>query len=140
MKALVDTCIIVDFLQAREPFAESARAVLRAAASELCLCCITAISATDIYYLTHRCTHNDKESRSKLEQLLSVAGMLDSAADDVLRAIPSEISDFEDAVMIETAVRSGMDCIITRNTKDYARSVIPVYTPKQFVRLLEQEG
>lgn len=66
--------------------------------------------------------------------------MLDSAADDVLRAIPSEVSDFEDAVMIETAVRSGMDCIITRNTKDYARSVIPVYTPEQFVRLLEQEG
>ena len=100
MKALVDTCIIVDFLQAREPFAESARAVLRAAAAELCLCCITAKSATDIYYLTHRCTHNDKESRSKLEQLLSIVGMLDSAADDVLRAIPSEVSDFEDAVMI----------------------------------------
>ena len=106
MKALVDTCVTIDFLQAREPFAESARAVFRAAAAELCLCCITAKSATDIYYLTHRCTHNDKE----------------------------------DAVMIETAVRSGMDCIITRNTKDYARSVIPVYTPKQFVRLLEQEG
>ena len=36
--------------------------------------------------------------------------------------------------MIETAVRSGMDCIVTRNTKDYAKAAIPVYTPGEFAR------
>ena len=29
---------------------------------------------------------------------------------------------FEDAVMTETAIRSKMDCIITRNKKDYAKA------------------
>ena len=56
-----------------------------------------------------------------------------------LNAICSEVSDFEDNVMIETAVRSNMDCIITRNTKDYIKSPIPVYTPTQFVEIYERK-
>jgi len=129
----------MDFLQKREPFAEPAFQIFRAVAMELFSGYITAKSATDIYYLTHRCTHNDQESRSKLNQLLSIIGMLDSTADDVFHAISSGVSDFEDAVMIETAARSHMDCIITRNTKDYKKSLIPVYTPEQFVELIKQE-
>lgn len=139
MKVLIDTCVVMDFLQGRKPFAESARAVLRAAALESYSGYITAKAATDIYYLTHRCTHNDKESRTKLNQLLTIVGMLDSTADDVFHAISSNASDFEDAVMIETAIRSRMDCIITRNTKDYGKSPVPVYTPEQFMKLLDQE-
>ncbi len=139
MKALIDTCIVMDFLQKREPFADTACKIFRAAAMELFSGYITAKSATDIYYLTHRCIHNDQASRSKLNQLLSIIGMLDSAADDVFHAISSETSDFEDAVMIETAIRSHMDCIITRNTKDYTKSLVPVYTPEQFIELIKRE-
>ena len=138
MKALIDTCVVMDFLQNREPFSQSARKILRAAATEIFLGCITAKSATDIYYLTHRCTHSDKESLVKLNQLLTILGMLDSKAEDVFRAISSKVSDFEDAVMIETAIRSGVDCIVTRNTKDYGKSPIPVYTPEKFLEVLEQ--
>lgn len=136
MKALIDTCVVMDFLQRREPFAESACKLFRLAASEQFIGCITAKSATDIFYLTHRCTHSEKESRTKLNQLLSIVGMLDSTADDVFHAIFSEVSDFEDAVMIETAVRSHVDCIVTRNIKDYTKSPVPVYTPEQFVELV----
>lgn len=138
MKALIDTCVVMDFLQGREPFAVAARFVFRTAATELFSGCITAKAATDIYYLVHRCTHSDQESRTKLNQLLTIVGMLDSTADDVFHAISSDVSDFEDAVMIETAIRSRMDCIITRNTKDYRKSPVPVYTPEQFMEFLEQ--
>ena len=41
-----------------------------------------------------------------------------------------------DAVMIETAIREQMDCIVTRNLSDYAKSPIPVYTPNAFLALL----
>ncbi|MCM1135872.1 MAG: PIN domain-containing protein [Clostridium sp.] len=128
----------MDFLQKREPFAQDAKKIMQAAAMELFTGCITAKSATDIYYLMHRCTHSDKESRQKLNQLLTVIGMLDSTADDVFHAIPSNIKDFEDAVMCETAVRSKIDCIVTRNEKDYANSIVAVYTPKEFIKLLEK--
>lgn len=139
MKAIVDTCVVIDFLQRREPFSASALTVFQAAASEQFCGCITAKSATDIYYLTHRCTHSDAKTRDILNSLLSIVSMLDSAAVDVFHALSSETSDFEDAVMIETAVRSKVDCIITRNTKDYQKSPIPVYAPDEFLKLLEEK-
>lgn len=139
MKALLDTCVVMDFLQNRKPFAQNAKKIIQAAAMEIFTGCITAKSATDIYYLTHRCTHSDKESRSKLNQLLTIIGMLDTMADDVFHAISSDVKDFEDAVMIETAVRSKIDCIVTRNEKDYANSVIAVYTPEEFIEILEND-
>lgn len=35
MKVLIDTCVAIDFLQKREPFADDALRLFRAAASEL---------------------------------------------------------------------------------------------------------
>ena len=137
MNVLLDTCIVMDFLQNREPFSLAAKSLFRAAATDWFTGSITAKSATDIYYLTHRCTHSDKESREKLNQLLTILGLLDTTSDDVFHAISSPVSDFEDAVMIETAQRSRMDCIITRNTKDYAKASLPVYTPDEFLTRLE---
>lgn len=83
MKAIVDTCVVIDFLQRREPFSASALTVFQAAASEQFSGCITAKSATDIYYLTHRCTHSDAKTRDILNSLLSVVSMLDSVAVDI---------------------------------------------------------
>ena len=139
MRALLDTCVVMDFLQNREPFSIPAHSILRAAAADWFTGCITAKSATDIYYLTHRCTHSDKEARVKLNQLLTILGLLDTSADDIFHALSSPVSDFEDAVMIETAARAQVDCIVTRNTKDYAKSSVPVYTPDEFLNHLELE-
>lgn len=139
MKAVLDTCVVMDFLQRREPFADAALGVFRSAAAEQFTGCITAKSATDIYYLTHRCTHSDGKARETLNSLLGIVHMLDSAAADVFQALSSETSDFEDAVMIETAIRSKADCIVTRNTKDHQKSPIPVHTPEDFLKILEKE-
>ena len=55
---------------------------------------------------------------------------------DIRKAISAEISAFEDAVMVETALRSDADCIVTRNIKDYSKAPLPVYTPTRFIELL----
>jgi hypothetical protein len=98
---------------------------------------ITAKSCADIYYLTHRCTHSDKDTRAILSKLYILFDVLDTCGIDVRRAISSDVSDYEDAVMIETALRAEFDCIVTRNTKDYANSPILVYSPTDFIKHLE---
>ena len=65
--------------------------------------------------------------------------LLDTTSLDCRKAISSEIGDYEDAIMVETAIRSEMDCIVTRNVKDYAKSSIKVYEPSTFLKLLEVE-
>ena len=140
MKALIDTCIVIDFLQRREPFDKEAIQIMQLAAMNQFTGYITAKAATDIYYLNHRATHSDKESRSKLYQLLKIISMLDTSPEDIFNAISSDTSDFEDAVMVETARRSRMDCIVTRNQKDYEKSSVTVYTPAEFLQLWDEDA
>ena len=136
MRAVVDTCVVVDALQSREPFCKDAQALFLLCANRSFEGFLTAKSITDIYYLTHHQTHSDKTTRDILTKLCALFGLLDTTSHDIRNAISADILDFEDAVMIETAVRSGADCIVTRNVKDYAGSPICVYTPSEFVQLL----
>ena len=137
MRALLDTCVIIDALQSREPFYKSAQTIFLAAANNQFIGCITAKSVTDIYYLTHRCTHDDKAARAVLSKLFTIFDVLDTAGMDCRHAIPSAVSDYEDAVMVETAVRTESDCIVTRNGRDFQKSGVPVYTPEEFLHKLE---
>ena len=137
MKALIDTCIIIDALQNREPFAKDAQTLFLAIANRHCSGFITAKSIADIYYLLHRYTHSDKDTLSILNTIFRLFDILDTTGVDFKKAISADITDYEDAIMIETAVRSGMDCIVTRNIKDYSHAAIPVYHPADFNKLLE---
>ena len=139
MRALLDTCVIVDALQCKEPFCKDAQDLFLAAASNLFVGCITAKASTDIYYLMHRYTHNDKASREVLNKLFTLFEISDTAGIDCRRAIPSPVSDFEDAVMAETALRAGADCIVTRNLADFAKAPLLVLSPKEFLQKVLHE-
>lgn len=139
MRALLDTCVIIDAMQNREPFCKDAQELFLAAANNLFVGCITAKASTDIYYLMHRHTHSDKASREVLNKLYSLFEVADTAGIDCRRAIPSPVSDFEDAVMIETAARTEVDCIVTRNEQDFVKSTVPVLSPKDFLSKLMTE-
>lgn len=135
---MIDTCVMMDAIQNREPFAGDAQAIFRAAANKWFTGCMSAKAVTDIYYLTHRCTHSDQEARRVLTKLFVLFEVLDTAGMDARRAVLSCVTDYEDAVMIETAVRCELDCIVTRNIKDYTQSPIPVYTPSVFLKRLDE--
>lgn len=140
MRVLIDTCVIIDALQSREPFKDDAEKIFILAANKRFDGFITAKSVTDIYYLIHRATHCDKDTRKILSNLFVIFEPIDSAGLDCLKAISSEISDYEDAVMSETALRTGMEYIVTRNIKDYVKSAVSVCTPKDFLDLFEQNN
>lgn len=140
MKVLIDTCVIIDALQSRVPFAQAAQKIFIASANQQFEGYITAKSVTDIYYLTHHLTHSDKETRKILSKLFTLFHILDTASSDCHKAIFSELSDYEDAIMVETAIRTGMDCIVTRNVKDYTKSSVTIYEPSSFISILETEN
>ena len=138
MKALIDTCIILDVLQKREPFFEDAHLTFLGVANRQFEGFISAKSVTDIYYLMHRFFHDDLKTRETLEILFKLFSILDTTQIDCKKAILSSVSDYEDAVMIETALRTNMDCIVTRNIHDYSKSVVKVYSPNEFLTVLNQ--
>ena len=138
MRVLVDTCVIIDALQDRKPFSEKAQIIFYAVANKQIDGYVSAKAITDIYYLTHRLTHSDESTRQILKTLLGLFDILDTTAIDCRKALSSDITDYEDAVMCETAERCEVDCIVTRNRKDYIKSKTKVFTPEELIQLLEE--
>ena len=136
MKAVIDTCIIVDVLQDRKPFSEDAQKIVLAASRMEFNGVLTAKSISDIYYILRKNLHSESEARNNLCKLFELFEIADTFSKDCKLALNSNCKDYEDAVMIETAKRIGSDCIITRNIKDYEKNDITIYSPAEFLKIL----
>ena len=135
MKVLLDTNVLLDAIEVRkEFFDDSSMVVLLATEYEGF---IVASSVMDIYYIEHKRNHDKKKTKTIVDKLFKIFDILDTTAEDCRKALRSNIPDFEYAVMIESAKRNGIDCIVTRNAKDFKNSSIPVYTPMEFLRILK---
>ena len=143
MKALLDTNVIVDVLQKRKPmFADSSKIIIAVADNRL-QGYVTSKEIADIHYFSRkqftRQEDTDKKARQIIEGLLQFLYIVDTTGEDCKKALTIENNDYEDAIMISSAVRSNMDCIITRNSKHFKTSLIPIYSPKDFLDLLKLE-
>ncbi len=143
MKALLDTNVIVDVLQKREPmFADSSKIIIAVADNRL-QGYVTSKEIADIHYFSRKQftgqEDTDKKARQIIEGLLQFLYIVDTTGEDCKKALTIENNDYEDAIMISSAVRSNMDCIITRNSKHFKTSLIPIYSPKDFLDLLKLE-
>jgi predicted nucleic acid-binding protein len=134
LRVIVDTNVVLDVLLEREPF-------VRAAVGVFCLVeesrvdgflCATTITTTD-YLLTQSLpTSKARDALRKLTTLFEIATVNRPVIE---RALDSKIIDFEDAVLVEAGQLAGLDAVITRNTKDFAGSVLKVFDPDEFLSL-----
>ena len=139
MKILIDTNIVIDALTSREPWSEDAEKIFLMAANNIIDMYITVSSATDIYYLIRKHLHSTETARQIMGKLYSLVGLIEVKGEDLIDALASPITDYEDAVVEQVARRSDMEGIVTHNQKDYEAGITKIYSPEDFVRLLEQE-
>ena len=134
MKIVLDTNVILDIVEKREPyFSDSYQVFLKSAAREF-EAIIGAGSVTDIYYITRRNCKNSRQALSFIMDMFKVITFVDTKAVDIQEAIKLDFSDFEDAVIAATASREGASYIITRNTGDFVKSPVPAMTPADFLK------
>ncbi len=89
MKALIDTCVIVDILQKRDPFYTAAMEILLAVSNKKCTGILTAKSITDIYYILRRSIHNEQEVRKLICVLFTLFEVVDTYSIDCELALSS---------------------------------------------------
>ena len=144
MKVLLDTNIIIDVLQNRQPWCDAGKKIFIAIANKQIIGCVTAKQIADIHYFSRKQfkeeENADKKCRTVITKLLALFELLDTLGIDCQDAIAYENNDYEDAIMISTAVRSDVDAIITRDKSHYRSAEIPVYTVEEFVKNLESQG
>lgn len=139
MTAVIDTCVVIDVLQNREPFFKDAFEIFLAVSNRKFMGVLTAKSVMDIYYIIHRSLHDEQQTRAAVNKLFALFDVADTFSADCRIAVSSQTTDYEDAVMIETAKRIGADCIVTRNLWDYSKSSVPVFYPEEFLHKLKGE-
>lgn len=135
MNALFDTCIIIDAMQSRNGFSEDAQELFRLLAEERITGYITAKSFIDIYYIMHSYFHDKEKTLNVMQRLLFLFKIADTSASDVILGMESRVSDYEDAVMAETARRYRFDMIITRDNH-FKHSYITAYSPSEAIRMI----
>ena len=142
MKVLLDTNVILDVLQKREPwFAGGSRIFLTAAARQI-TACFTAKQAADIHFFSKRLFQGeenvDEKARQVISRLYAIFELSDTLAEDCRSALAIENGDYEDAVLIACAAREKMDFIITRDPEHFRVSPIPAVSPDAFADMLEK--
>lgn len=139
IRAVIDTNVILDFVKVRE-FHEEAGRILESAFAHSFKACVAAHQVTTIAYYMGRAAPSREDFRATVSEMLGHFDVFPVNRKHLDAAIRSAITDFEDAVLEETAAENGVDYIVTRNMKDFKKSRVTALSPAQFLKLLSTES
>ncbi len=133
---LFDTNVILDVMLLREPFLKSSALLLAEVERKNIEGFVCSTTVTTIHYLVEK-TKNRKVALSQIESLLKIFQVTQVDKSCLESALTSKITDFEDAVLNESAYRERVDGIVTRNEKDFKQSKLTIYNPEELLKILK---
>ena len=139
MHVLIDTNVVLDVLLDRPLFVDDAAAILTIPES-IAYKYISASAITDIYYVAYKELHDKQKVKDIIKRLLSLIHIADVSEENILFALESDWTDFEDSVQNAVAESHNFDAIITRNSADFKNSNLNIFSPKDFLQFIRTEG
>ena len=139
MDLVLDTNIILDHIDRREPFYELSRKVCLLGIIGEANTYISANMLTDLYYLLRK-DYGSAGAQDMIENNLSFLRLVGITPEDASRALAARWNDFEDCLVARCAEKIGADFIVTRNVKDFKGSSIEAITPEELFTRLEKKG
>jgi predicted nucleic acid-binding protein len=132
----LDSDVLIDFYADRDDFSNSARKIFEHAElhkRDMRLI-TTPVAISNVHYLLKKYLEKELLSRC-FDHLISNVEIIPMSGEVVQHAYDLGWSDFEDAMQHQACVDYRKDTIIiTRNVKDYKKSILKVMSPKTFVR------
>jgi predicted nucleic acid-binding protein len=133
-RLFLDTNIVIDLLDRREPFCNDAARLFTMAYHRRVQLIVSPMTYTTASFLLRK--HGPEGVRSLLSNLRQLSRVAISNERTVDDSLASGFKDFEDAMQYYTALKAKADVIITRNEKDFAASKLPVMTASEFLATL----
>ena len=133
----LDTNVLIDFLADRKPFSMDAAKLFDYSFKRKVNIYVASVSYNNIYYILRQsCSHT--ETIKILTELQEWTEAVDVSKDIIRKALKSEFKDFENAIQYFCAKAfNKIDCIVTRDTKDFKMSSLPTLTPKEALTMIE---
>ncbi len=129
---LIDANVFMDLLEERDGLEASAQAIELVREKKV-RGCVSALTIPILWFLNEKRFSEEiakKMSRTVTKGFLVVP--LDSNI--ISKAFESKMADFEDAIQLNSAIKSKCEFIITRNKRDFIpEGSIKILTPEEFL-------
>lgn len=136
MRVLVDTNVVLDVLLNRRPFAKAAARVFALVEESRIEGFLCATTVTTVDYLLGQALE-PSEARAALQRLLDLFEIAPVNRPVLEQALRSDITDFEDAVLEQSARVVSVDIIATRNLSDFKKSSVTACDPIELLSTVE---
>ncbi|WP_227368893.1 PIN domain-containing protein [Halomonas sp. M20] len=134
---LLDTNVVLDVIQRREPHYKASSAVMDRIIRRKTAGALSAHAITTVHFIIAR-HQNRNVAAQAVQWLLKHFTVAAVGKPELLRAQALGWSDFEDAVVAAAAESSDCSTILSRNVRDFAGSPILVVTPEEYLLGLEE--
>lgn len=135
MKILFDTNVILDLLLDREPFVDDAASLMSRVDRGELVGVLGATTVTTIHYLCAKAL-GSKAALESIEELIAIFDIAPINRQVLLSALRLPLADYEDAVLHEAARESGVDGIVTRDSRGFDSAQLPVFDPPRLLAAL----
>lgn len=137
-RVFLDTIVILDLLGEREPFYNSIAQLATIADQKKVQLIVSPLSFATVNYFLSK-YEGEKAAKDKLRRFKVLCEI--SKIDEIIveKGLNSDFSDFEDSLQYYCAVDSNCDIIITRNAKDFKRSLLPIMTAEEFLKVFNRK-
>ena len=135
-RLFLNTNVVIDLLGEREPYYTAAAKIATLADKLKIDLVVSALTYSTVYYLLSR--FEIKEAvKAKIRKFKIIASTSDLTDDIISNGLASNFPDFEDSLQYFCALKENCDILITRNSKDFKTSTIPVLTPDEYLASLK---
>jgi len=138
LRVLFDTNVVLDLLLDREPHSTHAAILFSRVECGEIIGFVCATTITTIRYLASKATE-PQSAKKGVQNLLTLFDIAPVNRSVLVGALAGKFRDYEDAVVHEAALQVESGAIVTRNTRDFKSSTIPVYSPDELVKMLQSE-
>ncbi len=126
---LLDTDVLIDVALDRRPHSGPSSEVLDRVERGSRRAYVAWHTLSNFYYLVSS-ERGDADTRDFIAELVRFVAVAPADATAVRYAVSLPMADFEDAMQVAAARACGARHIVTRNVRDFARSLIPAMTPR----------
>lgn len=134
MRVLIDTNILIDIcFENGEHYNSSYGALLRLLTNQS-ICYMTSSCTTDIFYIIKKYCSKE-EAKKRIFSLINMCEIVPIREKEICLALESNIDDYEDALVESVAYTNNCDYILTRDNKDFKKSLIKTITPKEINKI-----
>ena len=101
---------------------------------------ICAHEVTTLCYFLGKAENDKSRIKKVISSIIKRFTVIEINGELLNKALDSEIHDFEDAVIEVSANENNVDYILTRNIKDFKKSIIPAKTPEELLLVINNKA